>query len=178
MVKEIKMPHTITIPDDLYARLGSLARPFQDKEAADVIRWLVEDKTGTALASTVLPTTAVITGPGKIEGRAPRERGATIDLGGVIIKALTVPDLCSQVMESLFARGHGSKILELAPYSTSSKRYLFAKKPVHPNGNDFVVPVKCHSLYIETHKNYKTAIEQLARLSLKCGIGLTYKGTQ
>ncbi len=170
------MPQTITIPDDLYALLGSLARPFQDKEAADVIRWLVEGKTGSTLPGATLPTTAVFTGPGEIKGRAPRERGATIDLGGVVIKALTVPDLCSQVMESLFARGYSSKMLELAPYSTSAKRYLFAKTPVHPNGNDFVVPVKCRSLYVETHKNYKTAIEQLARLSSKCGIRLIYKG--
>ncbi len=80
-------------------------------------------------------------------------------------------------MESLFARGHGSKILDLAPYSTSAKRYLFAKTPVHPNGNDFVVPVKCRSLYIETHKNYDQAIKQFARLSSKCDIKLTYKGT-
>lgn len=170
------MPQTITIPDDLYALLGSLARPFQDKEPADVIRWLVESKTGTALPTAALSTATVFTDHGEIEGRAPRERGATIDLGGVAIKAHTVPDLCSQVVESLFARGHGGKILELAPYSTSTKRYLFAKTPVHPNGNDFFVPVKCRGLHIETHKNYKTAIEQLARLSSKCGIRLTYKG--
>lgn len=171
------MPQTITISDDLYARLGSLARPFQDKEAADVIRWLVESNTGTALPIAAMPTSTVLADPGEIEGRAPRERGAIVDLGGVTIKAHTVPDLCSQVMESLFARSHGTKILELAPYSTSAKRYLFAKTPVHPNGNDFFVPIKCRGLYIETHKNYKTAIEQLARLSSKCGIRLTYKGT-
>ena len=109
------MPQTITIPDDLYARLGSLARPFQDKEAADVIGWLVEDKTGSISPSAAPPPIAVSTGPGMIKERIPRERGATIDLGGVLIKALTVPDLCSQVMESLFARGYGSKILALAP---------------------------------------------------------------
>ena len=169
------MPQTITIPDDLYARLGSLARPFQDKEAVDVIRWLVESKTRTTVPAEALPTT-VLSDPGAIEGRAPRERGAIIDLGGVAIKAHTVPDLCSQVMEFLFAKGHGKKLLELAPYSTSAKRYLFAKTPFHPNGNDFFVPVKCHGLYIETHKNYKTAIKQLARLSSKWGIRLTYKG--
>lgn len=171
------MPQTITIPDDLYALLGSLARPFQDKEPADVIRWLVEAKTGTTLPSAAPPTTAEFIGPGEVVGRAPRQRGATIDLDGVVIKALTVADLCSQVIESLFAGGHGSKMLELAPYSTSTKRYLFAKTPVHPNGNDFVVPVKCRNLYIETHKNYKTAIEQLALLSSKCGVRLTYKGS-
>lgn len=170
------MPQTITISDDLYALLGSLAQPFKDKEAADVIRRLVEEKIGTNLPATVPPVAAVFTGPGEIKGRAPRERGANVNLGGIAIKALTVGDLCSQVMETLLSRGHGSKLLELAPYSTSSKRYLFSKTPIHPHGNDFVVPVKCRNLYIETHKNYKTAIEQLARLSSQCGVQLTYKG--
>ena len=171
------MTQTITIPDDLYAILCSLARPFKDKEPADVIRWLVESKKGTTLSSTALSTNEVFSGHGEIVGRVPRERGATIDLGGVEIKALTVSDHCSQVIEFLFAKGNGSKLLALAPYSTSAKRYLFAKTPIHPNGNDFVVPVKCRNLYIETHKNYKTAIAQLARLSWKFGIKLLYKGT-
>lgn len=34
----------IDIPDDLLARLGKLARPFVDKEPADVIRWLVDER--------------------------------------------------------------------------------------------------------------------------------------
>jgi hypothetical protein len=34
----------IDIPDDLMAKLGELARPFVDKEPADVIRWLVEER--------------------------------------------------------------------------------------------------------------------------------------
>ena len=169
------MSQTIVIRDDVYVILGSLARPFKDKEPTDVIRWLAESKIGTTPLGAALSATAVFSGHGEIVGRAPRERGATIDLGGTVIRALTVSDLCSQVMEFLFAKGHGSKILELAPYSTSAKRYLFAKIPKHPSGNDFFVPVKCRNLYIETHKNYKTAIEQLARLSSKCGVKLTYK---
>ena len=171
------MPRAIIISDDLYARLASLARPFQDKEAADVIQWLVEIKSGAALSTAALTTNVTPSNTSEIEGRAPRERGAIVDLGGVTIKAHTVPDLCSQVIESLFASGHGTKILELAPYSTSAKRYLFAKTPKHPNGNDFFVPVKIRGLHIETHKNYKTAIEQLARLAAKCGVRLIYKGT-
>ncbi len=171
------MPQTITIPDDLYARLGSLARPFQDKEAADVIRWLVESKAGSAEPTKTIQTIAVSSGPGEINGRAPRERGALVDLGGVEIRAHSVPDLTAKVIEFLFAKGHGNKLIELAPYSTSAKRYLFSKSPFHPNGNDFFNPIKCHSLHIETHKNYRTALEQLARLSSKFGIRLTYKGT-
>ena len=171
------MTRTITIPDDLYAHLGTLARPFQDKEAADVIRWLVESKAGSTQQAEKTLATPVLSDPGEIKGRAPRERGAIVDLGGVAIKAHTVPDLCAQVMEFLYAKGHGKQLLELAPYSTSAQRYLFAKTPFHPNRNDFVSPIKCHGLYIETHKNYKTSIGQLARLSSKCGIKLTYKGS-
>ena len=170
------MAQTITVPNDLYARLAALARPFQDKEPADVIRWLVESKERDAPQA--LPTTKplVPSDAGIIEDRIPRERGAVLDLDGVAIKAQTVPDLCTQVMDFLHIKGHGKKLMELAPYSTSSQRYLFAKSPVHPNGNDFFSPVKNHGLYVETHKNYKTAIGQLARLASKCGVKLTYRG--
>jgi hypothetical protein len=34
----------IDIPEDILAKLGKLARPFVDKEPADVIRWLVEER--------------------------------------------------------------------------------------------------------------------------------------
>ena len=34
------MPHTITVPDELYSRLEALARPFVDREPADVIQRL------------------------------------------------------------------------------------------------------------------------------------------
>lgn len=170
------MTQTITVPNDLYARLAALARPFQDKEPADVIRWLVESKEGDVPQALLTTHPVLLADAGIIEGRAPRERGAVVDLDGVAIKAHTVPDLCTQVMDFLHTKGHGKKLLELAPYSTSSQRYLFAKSPVHPNGNDFFNPVKNHGLYIETHKNYKTAIGQLARLASKCGVKLTYKG--
>ncbi len=169
------MSQTIVVPDELYARLAALARPFQDKEPADVVRWLVESKEGGApragAGQALTPQTL-----GVLEGRAPRERGAVVDLDGVVIKALTVPDLCAQVMDFLHAKGHGKKLLELAPYATSSKRYLYAKSPVHPNGNEFFSSIKSHGLFVETHKNYKTAIGQLSQLAAKCGVKLSYKG--
>ena len=170
------MAKTITVPNDLYERLAALARPFQDKEPADVIRWLVESKeSGVSQPRPAVPH-VLSSDLAMMLGRAPRERGAAVDLDGVEIKAQTVPDLCTQVMDYLHMKGHGKKLMELAPYSTSSQRYLFAKSPVHPNGNDFFHPVKNHGLYIETHKNYKTALGQLARLAAKCGVKLTYKG--
>lgn len=171
------MTRTITIPDNLYARLESLARPFIDKEASDVITWLVnkESEKDRQIPSPT-PESGSINATA-INGRAPRERGATIDLDGSIINADSVPDLCSQVMEFLNSKEHWNKVLELAPYKTSSKRFLFSKTPVHPNGKDFFVPVEYHGLYMEAHKNYKTALEQLSRFLLKCGVTMTYLGT-
>ncbi len=170
------MTQTIVLPDDLYARLAALARPFQDKEPADVIRWLVESKEGNAPQARTAQAPAVSPAPGVLEGRAPRERGAVVDLDGVVIKALTVPDLCTQVMDFLHNKGHGKKLIELAPYSTSAQRYLYAKSPVHPNGNEFFSSIKSHGFYVETHKNYRTAIGQLSQLASKCGVNLSYKG--
>ena len=170
------MTQTIVVPDDLYARLAALARPFQDKEPADVVRWLVESKEGNAPQAKAAQAPAASPAPGVLEGRVPRERGAVVDLDGVVIKAQTVPDLCAQVMDYLHSKGHGKKLLELAPYATSSQRYLYAKSPVHPNGNEFFSSIKSHGLHVETHKNYRTAIGQLSRLASKCGVKLSYKG--
>lgn len=171
------MAQTITIPDNLYVRLKSLARPFVDKEAADVINWLVNNETEKSGGEASSPPESTRFNTTAISGRAPRERGATIDLDGTVINADSVPDLCIQVMEFLYSKGHWNKVLELAPYKTSSKRFLFSKTTVHPNGKDFFVPVKYRGLYIEAHKNYKTALDQLSKFLLKCGIKLTYIGT-
>ncbi len=169
------MTKTITLPDDLYAQLAALARPFQDKEAADVIRRLIAGSEKVQLLAA--PNSDKLNAlQQSIDGRAPRERGAVIDLDGTKIKAHTVPDLCGQVFDHLHSKGHAKALAELSPYSTSAKRYLYAKTPLHPNGNDFVAPIKNHSFYVETHKNYKTAITQLARLSTKLGVTLAYEG--
>ena len=121
------MAQTITIPDDLYARLESLARPFIDKEAADVISWLVNKETvkanGTPSPS---PNRGSSINAAAINGRAPRERGAIIDLDGTVINADSVPDLCSQVMEFLYMKGHWDKVMELEPCKTSPQRFLFS----------------------------------------------------
>jgi hypothetical protein len=170
------MAVTVVLPDDVFARIASMARPFVDKEPADVIRWLVE-KEAKVQTGTVARLHGSLVGTARVSERAPRERGATIDIDGKTIRAESVPELCSKVMELLFEKGMWNKVLEMAPYRTSSERYLFAKTPKHPNGNDFWVEVKCRGLYVEAHKNYKTAIEQLARLVAKCGMTLTYKGT-
>lgn len=169
------MVKTITLSDDLYAQLGALARPFEDKEAADVIRRLIAGANVERPIAASAPTAPSVPQQ-SVEERAPRERGAVVDLGGTKIRVHTVPDICAQVFDYLHSEGHAKALAELAPYSTSSKRYLFAKTPFHPNGNDFVSPIKSHGFYVETHKSYKMAITQLDRLSAKFGIRLTYKG--
>jgi hypothetical protein len=68
------------------------------------------------------------------------------------------------------------RVVELVPYKTSSRRFLIAKTPIHPNGNPFVVPVEHRGLYMESHKNYQAAISQLARFLSKCGSTLSYLG--
>jgi hypothetical protein len=168
------MAKTITLPDDLYDSLAALARPFLDKEPADVIRWLVGKGSES---QEVIPKPAEPSGPVDLAGRAPRERGAVVELDGFVIRAESVPDLFLQVMEWLHTKGLWDKVTALAPYKTSAQRYLFAKKPVHPNGKDFFVELKCRDLYVEAHKNYQTSIDQLKRFLGKLGVSMSYKGT-
>lgn len=169
------MTKTISIADDLYQRLASLARPFLDKEPADVIRRLVDQEAGENDKGAQHGPVPDL--PSDLVRRAPRERGVVVDLDGTTIRADTVPDLCAQVMEYMFQNGHWDKVMRLAPYKTSAQRYLFSKTPKHPNGNKFFVSIQCHGLHVETHKNYRTSVTQLARFASKCGVSLTYKGT-
>lgn len=109
--------------------------------------------------------------------RVPRERGAVVTLDGETIVAETVPDLIGKVMSFVEKRGLWARVESLAPYKTSSKRYLFAKTPKHPNGNDFFVELEHRNLFFEGHKNYKTTITQLSRFLSKLGVELVYKGS-
>lgn len=170
------MAKTIVVDDALYERLALLARPFMDKEPADVVRRLVEKEVGSDRVKHPAVVGAAAERTAGVLARAPRERGAVVELDGTVIHADSVPDLCAKVMEFMHARGHWKKVLELAPYKTSAQRYLYSRTPKHPNGNDFFVEIKCWDVYVEAHKNYKTSIEQLARFAAKCGVTLTYRG--
>jgi hypothetical protein len=165
------MPKTITISDELYARLEALAQPFVDREPQDVIRRLVEGESTMTSAD-------VTESPSRTETkffRVPRERGAVVELNGKTIIADTVPDLCTKVMEFIDLNGLWDKLEALTPYVTSSKRYLTAKTPKHPRGNDFFVPIKYRNIFMEGHKNYQTTIGQLKRLLVRLGIDLVYR---
>ena len=171
------MPRTITVPDELYSRLEALARPFVDREPADVIQRLVnmqgeEDLSDRYASPELSPLMASIL----VDGRIPRERGAKVDIDGHVIHADSVRDLYEQILQYLARNKTWDRVIELVPYKTSARRFLIAKSPVHPNGNPFVVPVEHRGLYMESHKNYQTAISQFARFLSKCGSTLTYLG--
>ena len=104
--------------------------------------------------------------------RAPRERGITIEIGGHVIRAISVKELYQETLKFLVEKGHSKRLKDFVPFSTSSLRYLIADRPVHPNGNDFVVPIKSRGYFMEAHKSYKTAIEHLSRFLGKMGLSL------
>lgn len=164
------MVKTISLSDDVYARLEALARPFEDRDPEDVIRRLLDG--GSTKDAAKSGDRRTKSEPAVV--RAPRERGAVVELNGTRISATTVPDLCTKVMEFIYSEGLWDQFESLAPYKTSAKRYLFANSPKHPQGNDFFVPLKYRNMYMETHKNYETTIKQLGRLLSQVGINFEY----
>lgn len=117
------IPKTITISDELYARIETLARHFVDHQPQDVIRRLVEGESTTVTASHTVKSPSL---PEPKFFRIPRARGAVVELNGKRIIADTVPDLCAKVMEYIDKNGLWDRLEALTPYATSSKRYLIS----------------------------------------------------
>jgi hypothetical protein len=177
------MIHQVRISDDTMTRLKAYAEPFKDKEPEDVIRRLLDecDRKGSGYSKHTnrrnrSETEEVMTQLGSsTKSRAPRERGATIEIGGRQIQAATVPDLYKQSLTFLVDK-HEDKLTKLLPFKTSAQRYLVANKPKHPGGNDFFIPVRHHDYWMEAHKDYKNAIEHLGRLASKLNVSFRYLG--
>ena len=110
----------------------------------------------------------------RVTGRAPRERGVVVDLEDVRVHADSVRDLYEQILRILVDRGYMDRLEPFVPYRTSGQRYLIARKPLHPNENAFWVPVQVAGYYMETHKDYKTAIKQLNQFLSKGGLRFRY----
>jgi hypothetical protein len=115
-------------------------------------------------------------GLGVVGVRAPRERGATVEIAGHRIHAGTVSDLYEQAFRLLLNNGNAEALKQLSPYRTSNQRYLFAREPKHPNGNDFFIDVKVGQFHIEAHKSYEQAIKQLAELLARIDVSFRYLG--
>jgi hypothetical protein len=168
---------SIELPDELYAQLAAMARPFVDTQPADVIRRLLEErnlpdseKPGPALVR----AKAVSSKP--LDARSPRQRGIRVDVDGREISAETVQDFYGQVLRHLSTTDKWKALQKHIPYRTSRKRFLVSNEPKHPEGNPFVVPVECRGVFIEAHKDYENAFRQLRSFLVKAGIGLRYLG--
>lgn len=177
--------HTLTLPEDLFARLQTHAVPLIDSPA-DVVRRLLDhyEKTKPEKGKISKDVVAAIAGTVRsaplhdvsLRGRVARERGATIEINGHEIRAVSVGDMYEQALKYLVDKGHTKRLKELIPFKTSARRYLIADRAVHPNGNEFFVRVQHNGFYMEAHKSYQTAIEHLSQLVEKIGLKMRYLG--
>lgn len=176
------MRHQIMVSEETLTRLKSLAEPFVDREPDDVIRRLLDRNEESVSnvdrplksqsgVSRQFPTNVVRS----TAARIPRERGVRVQLDDHKIDAVSVGDLYGQALRFL-VENHKSKLQSNVPLKTSSERYLIAREPKHPNGNDFVKPVEFGNLHMESHKDYKNAIAHLRILSERLGLSLVCLG--
>lgn len=165
------MSKVIRVPTSVYNRLQALAEPFVDTPGT-VISRLLDDHDGRGASSPSSPPSPLVA---DLDEREPRSRGVTVELDGQPIEAASVPDLYEQVLRFLVDEGVVGGLEGDLPIATSRKRYLLARSPVHPNGNDFVNPVAYQGYYMEAHKDYKNALRHLnKRVLAPLGIELEY----
>ncbi|MGE3465704.1 MAG: ADP-ribosylglycohydrolase family protein [Pyrinomonadaceae bacterium] len=102
------------------------------------------------------------------EKRERRVRTAIVlDFCGVSLTAKNIPDLYGQVLRVLVDSGEINS-LDL-PFATGPKRYLIARKPIHPSGQNFMAPVEYNSFFMEAHNNRTAAITNLEKLKNALG---------
>src|SRR5688572_16730537 len=131
------MSAVVELPDALYSRLQALGG--QLFTVPEVIARLADGVSSNSEPVAVPPPSspalsARVGGLGILGARAPRERGATVEIAGQRIHAGTVSDLYEQAFRLLLNNGKTEGLKQLAPYRTSNQRYLFAREPKHPNG--------------------------------------------
>lgn len=176
------MTHRIRISDDTMTRLKECAEPFMDKDPEDVIRRLldVHERNHRRTARPVelrgrAEKEASMSLSDPTSSRAPRERGATVEIGGRQIYGATVSDLYGQALRFL-VDSHENQLRGVVPFSTSAQRYLVAREPQHQRGNSFTIPVKYHGYFMEAHKDYENAIRHLRVLASKLSLSFKYVG--
>ncbi len=104
-----------------------------------------------------------------------RRKGAIVTINGNRFEAFTVGELYYEALKYLYDNGYIAKIESSIPFATSLKRYLIAKEPVHQGGNPFRLPIEYQGYFMETHKNYETALKQLKDLVQECGLDMIYE---
>lgn len=171
------MSRKLIVPEDVYVEVQRLAA-FTGCGEGEVVRRLLEvlvggneavQRQGTADVALATPRRVRY-----LPDRFPRSRGARVELAGDVIYVDSVRDLFERVLRFLVKNGKREAVVRLLPYKTSSQRYLIADKPIHPNGNRFVVPVQHGALFAEAHKSYRTAVVQLQELLEKLGVSFRY----
>ncbi|HVB84930.1 MAG TPA: hypothetical protein VND63_08650 [Rhodanobacteraceae bacterium] len=174
------MTVSIEISESMHRKLAELAGPlFSIPEVIE--RLMAAEKTTKRATSAIDESVSNASSHASpsmakrsVENRAPRERGTTILLDGARINAVSVSELYKKFLAQMVASGKIKKLDQHIPFATSSHRYLIARKPVHPNGNDFFVKVEFGGYFMEAHKSYATAIQHLEKFSGLGGVGFEY----
>jgi hypothetical protein len=172
------MTRTIKLSDELSDRLVALGGGLFSE--VEVIARLL-DRSGEVVQMPAQRTSTTYAPRqsdqvSSLRTRAPRERGATVEVEGKRIHAGTVSDLYEQVFRLILNNGKADALKALVPFRTSNQRYLIAREPKHPNGNSFFVDVKVGPYHVEAHKNYVQAIKQLADVLARLGVDFKYIG--
>lgn len=151
-------------------RLETLGGPLFSP--SEVIERLLDQAVGSPPA--IGDTQAIKPVAEVVRSRAPRSRGVDLLIDGHRISAVSVPDMYVQVLQWLVDGKHLGKVQGSIPFRTSKQRYLIAKSPKHPSGNDFVSEVKHKGLYMEAHKNYENALSGLKQFLEPHGYSVSY----
>ena len=178
------MSPAIDLSERTYAKLRAMGGSlFTEAEVVDRLveehERCMENTSASGLSSVrsdVSPATGGVSGVVNVRTREPRQRGATVEILGQRLVASSVGDLYEQAIRLLVDGGHMERLRTYVPFPSSPRRYLIAKAPTHQRGNRFVVPIDYAGLYMEAHKDYRTALKDLGRFLGKVGIGLTYLG--
>ena len=182
------MSKVVRIPESVFQRLQKLATPLVDTPANVIERLLdyydSQENAGVSainLSAGQVPANSAdsVRHPkfaADPSSRASRQRGVIVKVEGQTLTARSIADLYSQILRLVCDDGHIMKVTSHLPLATSSKRYLIATHPVHPNGAQFVIPVEYHGYYMEAHKDYKNGINHLRKLLDLCGLSMAYIG--
>lgn len=82
----------------------------------------------------------------------------------------SIAKLYRAVLEHLYDLGK-LQTLEL-PIPSGTKRYMIAKEPVHPFGNEFLNPAGYNGYYMEANKSRGTGLSDLAKVVRMCGLSM------
>lgn len=99
--------------------------------------------------------------------KSPTFVNLSIKVNNTTIKGESVPQFFTSGIEYIVSKN--LPIDEILPFRTSAVRFLIARRPIHPRGNDFVNPVEYSGYFMEAHKNRKEAKRNLILLFSKLG---------